>query len=70
MQKLVLQSGAICFIGGSDILIPFSGEELEVLMAASSTDLWSGDFGKLDLVGTSPGTNYLLAVGIFPVELQ
>jgi hypothetical protein len=70
VREPVIQFVAICFIGRSDILIPISGKELEVFLTASSTDLCSWDFGKLDLVGTSPGNSSTLAVGIFPVELQ
>jgi hypothetical protein len=48
-------------------LIPLSGEELEVFLTAASTDFWSG---KLDLIGTTPGSSSRLAMGIFPVEPQ
>jgi hypothetical protein len=59
--ELVLQLVAIFLVGGSDMLVPLSGEELEIFLTAASTDFWSGYLGKLDLLGTSPGISSTLA---------
>jgi hypothetical protein len=48
---------------------PFPGEEVEVFLTASSTDLWSGNLRQLDLVCTTACSSFMLAMDILPMLL-